>query len=195
MEGPIEVFWDYCCPFTRNLSLGLLAWSEETENPPDLVFRPFSLMQHLLPDDELALWDRGAGDRWGVTALLWGLAVQIICPQEFPTFHRAVFDERFENGNDVEDLRVLRSLATRLRLPLPDLESVARSDEVVDKLRVEHHAGVADRGVFGVPTVVVDGVATFVRVLDSSPMTAKHALELIDWAQLHEFKSTALSHY
>lgn len=181
----VHVAWDYLCPFSKNLSTGLIELAAGRNI--DLRFTPFSLIESQLPPGEVSLWDRPPESRWGSVALRWAVAARDSWPARFHEFHLAIYAARFEDGRDSEDESVVRDIARRVRLPR-QLDAIAASDRTTDVLRREHVRAAEEWRVFGVPTVRHRGVTTFVRVLDASSLTAANVMNALGWNSIHEMK-------
>src|SRR3989442_792404 len=70
----------------------------------------------------------------------------------------------------------------------------------LETFRKEHERGVADHNLWGVPTVIADGQAVFIRVMHRpqgdaavARSTVDRALDLVrGWPELNEFKHTSI---
>jgi predicted DsbA family dithiol-disulfide isomerase len=194
MTTEFTITYDYLCPFARIANVTLVDMlGEGTEW--DVTFAPFSLAQNHRVESEPAVWDEGEpmGAGRGVRALNWSLAVRDGHPQQFPLFHRAVFEARHGAGADIDDGGVLRSIAEDVGLDADAVAEAVATGIPMKTLRDEHRALVEDHAVFGVPTFISREEAVFVRFMD---LDARDDLErvvaMIDWTNLNEFKRTRI---
>lgn len=194
MTTAFTITYDYLCPFARIANVTLVDMLGEGADW-DVTFSPFSLAQNHRSESEPAVWDdeRAIDEARGVRALNWSLAVRDGSPSRFPSFHRAVFEARHGRGADIDDERVLRSIAEDVDL---DADSIARrvaSGVPMETLRDEHRSLVEDHAVFGVPTFIAAGEAVFVRFMESDARDdLARVVDMIGWTNLNEFKRTRI---
>ena len=192
------VTWDYRCPFARNFCEHVVAGLDGGADW-DVTFTPFSLAQAHVEEGELDVWDlpEAAPALLGMEA---ALAVRDHFPAQLTKAHRALFGARHDHGLDLRDPDVVWDA-----LAAPGIDAAAVMAEVAggaprETFRKEHERAVADHAVFGVPTVIVDGHAVFVRVMnrpgddvDLAVATVERTLDLITgWPELNEFKHTTI---
>ena len=159
----------------------------------------FSLNQTRVSEGDTAVWDdpEMAGTRLAVEV---GIAVRDGWPEAFPDLHRALFTARHDKGLDLRDHTVVAGV-----LAAQGLDPDQVFDEVLaatprDVFRVEHETAVAEYKVFGVPTVIADGQAVFIRLVDRPGSDAAKARETVErcldlvtgWPNLNEFKHTRI---
>jgi hypothetical protein len=192
------VTYDYRCPFARNVHehvlLGLAAGA-----PWDVAFVPFSLSQVHVSRGEPDVWDDPARVH-DLLAMRVGVAVRDRWPERFRATHGALFAARHDEGLDLRDDGVLAEVVSRQGLDARAVLEWAAGDEVRDTLRREHEAAVAEHDIFGVPTVVVDGRAVFVRLMERSGGDAQRARRTVErlldivryWPDLNELKATRI---
>ena len=161
----------------------------------------FSLNQTKVAEGEPDVWDdpEMASTRMAVEV---GIAVRDGWPESFAAVHRALFAARHDHGRDIRDHDVVAQVLAEQGLD-PD----AVFNEVLgcgprDTFRAEHEAAVKDHRVFGVPTVIADGQAVFIRLVDRPGGDARAARDTIErcvdlvsgWPNLNEFKHTSIPH-
>ena len=190
--------FDYRCPFARNLHEhvveGLRAgggWQVD--------FVPFSLNQAHVGEGELDVWDdpRRAED---LLAMQVGIAVRDGWPEHFPRAHLALFAARHDRGMDLRDEQILRTVLKEVGLQPGDVFTRVSSGEALATFRREHEQAVAEHQVFGVPTLLANGQAAFIRIMDrpgGDPVRARATVErLLDlitgWPELNELKFTSI---
>jgi hypothetical protein len=192
------VTFDYRCPFARNVHEHVLA-GLDAGSPWTVTFWAFSLDQIHVEAGEPAVWD-DASKRPDLLALSSGLAVREGWPDRFPAVHAALFAARHDHGQDIRDEGVIAALLEREGVdPEAVLERVA-SGAPLQTLRAEHERAVTQHQVFGVPTLVVDGRAAFVRLMTrpngDAPAAVASIERLVDlvagWADLNELKHTTV---
>ncbi len=191
MTTALTITYDYLCPFARIANVALLDLLGSGADL-DVTFSPFSLTQNHRSEGEAAVWDDGGAGASGVTAILWSLAVRDGSPETFPAFHSALFDARHVHGKDINDVSVLRSIATDVGLDAEGVERRVASGVPTKTLRDEHTALVEDHGVFGVPTFISGDHAVFVRLMHPDRDDVRRVVDMVTWGNLNEFKRTRI---
>ena len=188
------ITFDYLCPFARNANESVvngLAAGKDWR----VTFRPFSLAQTKVEDEEADVWERepGAPGTWGVLALEWGIAVRDNWSDSFLDFHLAVFEARHGRGRDIGDPDALAAVAESVGLDAAAVAAAVGTGHPGRTLADEHRELVAQWSVFGVPTFIVGDEAVFVRAMERNrPEEIGRILDLIEWTVLNEFKRTTI---
>jgi hypothetical protein len=188
------VTWDYRCPFARNAHEALVKGLKEGRDW-DVRFSPFSLDQVHVEEGETPVWERdleeaGVG---GVRALLWGIAVRDVFPEQFLDFHAAVFRARHDEGQKIAEEPVLRRVAESVGLDADAVAGEVGSGRPAKSLEAEHTEAVDRYAVFGVPTVIEGDEAVFVRIMERGNVDDwAQALDLVGSTRLNEFKRTKI---
>ncbi len=185
------ITFDYLCPFTRNANEAALngldagkAWRPQ--------YLAFSLVQVHIDEGDPDVWDAPQG-KPGVLALQWGIAARDHFPDVFPTVHRALFAARHDDGKDINDEAVIRTVITAAGVDADAIADVVASEGPLGTLAKEHTAAVEEWQVFGVPTFLVDDHATFIRFMSRGDVDdLQRALDLLSWTNLNEFKRTTV---
>jgi hypothetical protein len=191
------VTWDYRGRFARNLSeyvvRGLAAGAQW-----DVEFWPFSVEQTRRGDAEPTIWE-DQRDSVSFLAMQVGLVVRDQFPERFPGVHIALFAARHDDGRDLRNEDVLREVLVGQGVDPDVVWSDVSTGRPLETYRREHERAVAEHGAFGVPTVVADGQAAFVRLLDrpAPDVDARDVTErlldlLVGWPELNELKHTAI---
>ena len=190
--------WAYRCPFARNFSehvlLGLAAGA-----PWDVTWIPFALEQTQVGEGDLDAWD----DPKKTPALLSiqaGIAVRDQFPGQFLVAHGALFAARHDLGLDLRDPGMVEEALGATGVDPEAVMAEVATGRPLETLRKEHEQAVAEHSVFGVPTVITGGRATFVRVMnrphgdtDLAIRTVERVLDLITgWPELNELKHTTI---
>lgn len=185
-----EITHDYLCPFARNAAEAVINGLEEGREW-DVTFRPFSLSQvHVEENDPDVFEDPKTS---GILALQWGLAVRDHQPELFPAAHVALFGARHDDGRDISDEAVIRSALEAAGVDVDAAAEVVASGTPAKTLAAEHTEAVDRWRVFGVPTFIVDDVATFIRFMRRGNVEdLDRALAMLDWNDLNEFKRTVV---
>ena len=190
--------WDYRGSFARNLSEhvveGLAAGADW-----DVEFWPFSVEQTRRPDGQAPIWD-DPQDSVSFLAMQVGLVVRDSFAEQFLALHLALFAARHDEGLDLRDEQVLRQVLARQGIDPDPVFAEVGTGSARERFRREHEQAVADHGAFGVPVLVADGRAAFVRLLHrpaGDGAVARRTVErLIDlvagWPELNELKHTAI---
>ena len=194
MNPSFVITFDYLCPFARNLSESVIE-GLEAGHTWHVRFRPFSLAQTKVEDDEPDVWDRAPGDEGtrGVLALEWGIAVRDTWPNAFSSFHTALFAARHDRGLDIGKVAVLAEVAAGVGLEEEEIAAVVAGGAPRRTLQEEHQDLVARWDAFGVPTIIVGDEAVFVRSMERHrPDEVDRLLDLVSWTNLNEFKRTRI---
>ena len=145
------------------------------------------------------MWDRPEGAP-GLLAIEAGLVVRDRFPTQLTAAHRALFAARHDQGLDLRDHDVVGGALAEAGLDAAAVLAEVAGGAARKTFRAEHEQAVADHGVFGVPTVIADGHAVFLRVMDRpgddadlAVSTVERALDLMSgWPELNEFKHTTI---
>ena len=194
MRKRFDITFDYLCPFARNANEAVVEGINAGADW-DVTFRPFSLAQTKVEPEEPPVWNRQPEDAGmhGVLALQWGIAVRDGWPDRFFDFHVALFAARRERGIDIGDDEQLAAVANGVGLDARLVFAEVESRRPIAELAAEHQALVADAAVFGVPTLIADGEAVFVRLMDRhQPDEISRVVSMIGWTGLNEFKRTRI---
>lgn len=192
------VTWDYRGTFARNLAEhvveGLAAgggW--------DVEFWPFSVEQTRRGEGEAAIWYEPR-DSVSLLAMQVGLVVRDRFPDQFPALHIALFAARHDEGLDLRDEHVLRQVLVRQGVDADAVFAEVATGSALESYRREHERAVADHAAFGVPVLIADGRAAFVRLLQRpagdaqlARRTVERLLDLVvGWPDLNELKHTTI---
>ena len=199
MTRRFAVTWDYRCPFARNGHEHVLAGLEAGADW-DVTYVPFFLNQAHVHEGQTPAWEDPAAQP-DLLSLAAGVVARDRVPEQFPAVHRALFAARHDQGGDLRDRDVV---ATALREAGVDADFVLAEVDAgwpSKVVRDEHERGVAELGVFGVPTFVIDDRAVFVRIMDRPAgdgalgrRRIDRVLDLIEEEpELNEFKYTRVT--
>ena len=192
------VTWDYRCPFARNLSEHVLV-AQAGGAPWDVRFIPFSLDQAHVQEGEVDVWDDpDQGPR--LLALQAGVVVRDRHPARFPDTHLALFAARHDAGRDIREEAVVADVLRHQGLDPDEVLGEVAAGWPRATCRAEHEEAVRQHHVFGVPTLVAEGQAGFVRVMHRPDGDAAVARQTVDrlldlvtgWPELNELKHTTI---
>lgn len=190
--------WDYRCPFAHHAH-GHVVTALDAGAPWDVSFVPFSLNQVHVPEGGTPVWE-DPSKRDALLAMEAGIAVRDLFPDRFHHVHTALFAARHEHSRDLRDERVVRDVLEAQGVDADAVFAEIAAGGPLATFRREHEQAVADHAVFGVPTFVADGRAVFVRLMqgphgdaEAARATIERVLDLLDWSQLNEYKSTTLA--
>jgi hypothetical protein len=197
-EVAFGITYDYRCPFARNLHEHVLLGLADGARW-DVAFVPFSLNQVHVSPGEPDVWDDPARAR-DLLAMRVGVAVRDRWPERFREVHAALFAARHGEGLDLRDADVVGRVVAEQGLDGREVLEWAASSVVGDALRRDHEAAVAEHDVFGVPTVIVDGRAVFIRLMERPHGDAARACRTVErlldivraWPELNELKATTI---
>lgn len=192
MPRPFAVTFDYRCPFARHMHMGLVAGLADGRDW-DVRFVPFSLDQVHIPEGDPPVWDRPAGERGsGVRALEWGIAVRDTFPERFGAFHLNVFDIRHVHGKRFTE-ETLHEAAIAAGLDPDAIAQEVASGRPIKALAADHTEAVDRWAVFGVPTLIENDDAAFVRLMrPAQPDDVDELLQALHRTDLNEFKRTRI---
>ncbi len=195
MSREIAVTFDYRCPFARNGHEAVIN-AVRAGNLGDVEWRymAFSLDQVHVPEGEPPVWEREPG-AWGtgVLALLYGIAVRDVFPEQFYDAHLALFAARHDHGLKLGHEDVLRDAVTSAGLDADAVAAEVWSGRPLKTLAAEHSEAVDRWAVFGVPTYIEGDEAVFVRFMERGRIDdLERTVDLIEWARLNEFKRTRI---
>jgi hypothetical protein len=190
--------WDYRCPFARNMHEHVVAGLEAGASWA-VSFIPFSLNQVHVKEREPDVWDDPKRAR-DLLAMQVGIAIRDGWPEHFLRAHIALFAARHDRGMDLRDEQVLATILKELGLPPETVLDKARGGEPLETFRSQHETAATEHSVFGVPTLIVDDRAVFVRIMDRPGDDGNRAKGTIDrlldlvggWPELNEFKYTQI---
>ena len=193
------ISWDYRCPFARNLHEHVVT-ALEAGAPWNVTWWPFSLNQVHVAEGEPDVWDDPSKAE-SLLAMQIGISARDRWPDAFPKLHVALFAARHDEGRDIREEDVLREVIGARGLDADEVLAEARQAETLERFRKEHERGVADHNLWGVPTIVIDGQAAFIRVMHRPQGDAEVARSTVDrlldltrgWPDLNEFKHTSIA--
>ncbi len=194
MHRRFDLTYDYLCPFARNVNEAVVE-ALDAGKEWDVTFRPFSLQQNHNGPEEVPVWDVAldADMGSGVRALLWSLAIRDGFPDAFGRFHVAMFAARHDRSLDVGDEHVIRGVVDDVGLDVDEIAALVATGVPQRTLEEEHTALVEDHDVFGVPTLIADGEAVFVRIMNRHDLVdVERVVEMVSWSNLNEFKRTRI---
>jgi DSBA-like thioredoxin domain len=195
---PFVVTWDYRGRFARHLAdhvvTGLLDGADW-----DVEFRPFSVEQTRRGEGEATIWQEPRASV-SFLAMQVGLVVRDLFPERFLPVHAALFAARHDEGLDLRQEDVLRSVLTRNGVDADAVFTEVATGAPLRTYRREHERSVAEHGVFGVPTLIAGGRAVFVRLMagpGGEPRSARRTVEslldlVVGWPELNELKHTTV---
>jgi len=192
------VSWDYRCPFARNFHEHV-AVALEAGAPWDVTWWPFSLNQVHVAEGDPDVWD-DASKATGLLAMQIGVTVRDRWPEAFLPVHLGLFAARHDEGLDIREEHVLREVIAKGGLDADEVLAEVAKGQALETFRKEHERGVADHNLWGVPTVIADGHAVFIRVMHRPQGDAALARSTVDrvldlvrgWPELNEFKHTSI---
>lgn len=190
------VTWDYRGRFARYMSDHVVVGLGHGADW-DVEFWPFSVEQTRRTDDQPTIWDE-PGNSVSILAMQVGLVVRDRFPDRFPAVHAALFAARHDDGLDLLQEDVLRSVLAGHDIDPDAVFAEVATGEPRQTYRREHERAVREYSVFGVPTLITDGRAVFVRLMHGptgDPADAQRVVERLldlatDWPELNELKHT-----
>lgn len=193
MARRFALTFDYRCPFARNAHEAVVAGIREGRDW-EVDFVPFSLDQVHLAEGETPVWERDLTEAGkGLRALLWGVAVRDVFPEQFLNFHLALFSARHDHGHQISDEAVLAEVAAGVGVDPVAVAAEVASGRPAKTLAGEHVDAARRHRAFGVPTVIEGDEAVFVRIMERGHVADfAQALDLVGWSGLNEFKRTTI---
>jgi hypothetical protein len=193
------VTYDYRCPFARNVHEHLVVGLRDGAGW-DVEFAPFSLSQAHVEEGGTPVWDDPAKAP-DLLAIEASLVVRERFPDKFFDAHLGLFAARHDQGLDVRDESVIRTVLTSAGVDAEEVLATVAEGGPRHAFRKAHEAAVANHQVFGVPTFIVADKAAFVRITTRPGDDATGARSAIDAVlalfeehpELNEFKHTSIS--
>ena len=193
------VTWAYRCPFARNFSEHVLA-GLAAGAPWEVTWIPFALEQTHVAEGAPDAWDDPSKGP-ALLGLQAGIAVRDQFPEQFLLAHGALFAARHDLGLDLRDPEMVKEALSATGVDPEAVMAEVETGRPMETLRKEHEQAVAEHSVFGVPTVIAGGRATFVRIMhrphgdaDLAVRTVERVLDLsTGWPELNELKHTTIS--
>ncbi|MGH9001999.1 MAG: DsbA family protein, partial [Acidimicrobiia bacterium] len=157
-------------------------------------FWAFSLDQAHIEEGDTPVWERPLEEAGrGVGALLWGIAVRDSFPEQFLDFHVGLYRARFDESQPIDEEATMRAVATQVGLDADVVAAEVASGGPAKTLEAEHTEAVERFAVFGVPTILDDVEAVFVRLMErGNTEDLAQAIELVGDTRLNEFKRTRI---
>lgn len=192
-----SVSYDYRCPFANIVHLHLIA-GLRAGAPWDVTFVPWTLNQVHREEGEPDVWEDPAKDEQ-LLALAAGVSVRDHQPGLFLAAHEALFRARHDRSVRLSTMgeidEVLAPVGVDLAAVHDDVAS-RRPHKVIGESFHEFERYEA----FGVPTFVLDDVATFVRYMVAPDGDDAASIGVIDsllalmrgQPELNEFKRTTI---
>jgi len=167
----------------------------------DVRFTSFSLDQTKVAEGDPPVWDdpEMAPVRMAVEV---GIVVRDRFPAAFDGVHRALFAARHDHGLDLRNHAVVADVLEAHGLDADEVFNEVLTCRPRDTFRAEHEAAVRDHHVFGVPTLIAEGRAVFIRLVDrpgddadAARSTIERCVDLVTgWPNLNELKHTSIPH-
>jgi len=192
-----RVSFDYRCPFAKNIHLHVVA-GLRAGAPWEVEFVPWTLSQVHREEGDIDVWDDPAQDEQ-LLALAVGVSVRDQQPDLFLAAHDALFRARHEGSVRLATLgeinEVLSPIGVDLAAVRADVTSRRPHTVIGENFRdFERYEA------FGVPTFVVDEVATFVRYMVAPAGDDAQSIKVIESLldlmasepELNEFKRTKI---
>ena len=132
-----------------------------------------------------------------------GLVVRDHFAERFPAVHLEIFAARHDRGLDLRAEHVLRQVLVAQGLDPDAVFAEVATGAPLETYQREHEQAVSRHGAFGVPTLVANGRAAFVRLLhrpegdaEVARRTVERLLDLIEeWPELNELKHTTIPRF
>jgi hypothetical protein len=195
-----SVTWDYRCPFARNVHEHLVR-ALDAGAPWEVTFLPFSLSQVHVPEGGTPVWEDPSKAK-DLIALAAGVVVRDRYPEHFLAVHQALFAARHDEGLDLREADVVRSVLGGAGAPGEQVMTEVGEGWAQAEIRKSHEWAAGELAVFGVPTFIVDDQAVFVRLMNRPGTDAELARATIESTvalivgrpELNEFKHTTVAH-
>jgi hypothetical protein len=168
MQNALPVYFDYTCRY----SYRAVHWLDQIPGAK-IEWRTFSLKEVNREPDEPSWLEPNAPPSLSVLALALGHAAR---EADFDRFHHAVFEAMHGEERHLEEHEFL-ALAAEAGVDV-DAFSADRGSWV-GRVGAEHRDAVTGLGVYGTPTVVLDGMAAYVRLTDV-PDSAEVAARILN---------------
>ncbi|HEY1825071.1 MAG TPA: hypothetical protein VGG21_03825 [Acidimicrobiales bacterium] len=195
---PFALSYDYRCPFAKNLHLHVID-ALRAGAPFEVSFVPWTMSQGYRAEGAPNVWDDPSKDEQ-LLALAVSTSIRDLFFDSFLDAHEALFLARHVRAirlvNEAEIRRALETVDLDLAVIFDDVAS-RRPHKVIGETFREFERYEA----FGVPTLVVEGDATFVRYMNPPFGDAAASIALVESlvtlaseeSALNEFKHTKVA--
>ncbi len=192
------ITYDYLCPFARNANEHVVT-ALKAGAPWEVRFVPFSLHQAHLDEDDTPVWKDKTRQR-DIFAIEAGIAVRDMYPDKFPDIHLALFALKHDQYESLTDEAAVEKALGSCGVDSGPVLDAVRSGQLHDILAREHEETVKKHAVFGVPTFILDGTATFARIMtrpEGDAKLARRTVErvldlMVNSPELNELKQTTI---
>jgi predicted DsbA family dithiol-disulfide isomerase len=199
MTTRFAVSWDYRCPFARNAHEHLVEGLRSGADW-DVTFVPFSLNQAHVEEGGLDVWD-DPSKADALLAMQVGIVVRDRFPEQFLDVHAALFRARHDEGRDIREEEVLRTIVSEQGVDADAVFTEIADGWPLETFRKEHEAAASEHSVWGVPTFIAGDGAVFVRLMTRpqgdaalASKTIERVVDLVTgFPELNEFKHTSIS--
>jgi len=142
-------------------------------------WKAFSLdQQNSAEGPDFLYWEHPTYPSRGIPALVAAKAAKNQGETLFLKFHRAAFELRHDQGEDIADREVLREIAEYAGLDLARFEEDMAKKEIWQAVGEDHIESQRKYRIFGVPSLVFEnGQAIFVK-LEALPKTKEEKISL-----------------
>ncbi|MFC1937021.1 DsbA family protein [Chloroflexota bacterium] len=170
--GPVEVYFDYLCPFVYNASIWLQRVKDEVGPRLTIKWRFFSLEQvNSQQGPRWKLWEQPDDyPSRGLRAFWAAEAAQRQGDDAFGRFHYALLRARHEQRLDIVDVNTLIEVAESAGLEMSLFQKDLTDRRLLTRLAEEYTIAAETLGVFGTPTLVfAEGQAVFLKMAAPPP--------------------------
>ena len=192
-----DLSFDYRCPFAKNMHLHVLT-ALRAGADLDVTFMPWSLSQGSREEGAPDVWNDPAYDA-DLLSLAAGISIRDQQPDVFLDAHEALFRARHGGRKRLVTLEEISDVVAPLGVDMTKVANDVASRRPHDVIAASHKE--FDRyQAFGVPTIVVNEQATFVRYMDEPTEDAQASVDLVttlvtmmaSQPAINEFKHTQL---
>jgi len=170
--------------------------ADQSGQKPNIEWKPFVLAQANNKEAEgWKAWEQPPGkNNRGILALRAGMAAQQQGEALFDEFHLELVKARHEDRKDLTDLAVILSTAKGVGLDVGRLQQEMKNSRITEEIADSHITATQQHGVFGVPTFVgVGGASFFLKMFMPSPDESVELYEdimrlMLRWFNVGEIK-------
>ena len=163
----------------------MVTWLDNIKTEVDggliIQWKTFSLEQQNCQEDEnFRIWEHLDYPSEGVQALAASKAAQNQGETLFLKFHKATFETRHDDGEDIGDGKVLRDIAKKVGLDLGKFDKDMKRDETWHAVGEDHKESKTKYNVFGVPTLILGQRKAVYVKLQSIPESKEEQVSLFN---------------
>ncbi len=156
----LTVFFDYTCPWVRNAGLWLEDVQTKMQGELELVWKCFLLEQVHVSEGDEKVWERHIRSDKYVSRGIWAHRGGIAARQQGNKAHwryaNTLFNAKHIDRQDIRSRESVLDIAKATNLDMAQFTATVDSADTIQQIAREHTTA-ESMGIFGTPTIVLDG--------------------------------------